>query len=659
MTAAPESASAAGDPRASAAARAPGTGLGGYMGRVLRVDLTTRTVADYPWSDDERRATLGGKAMAARILLDTLAVSTDPLGAENVVVVSTGPLTGTGAPSTARFNVSALSPLTGVVGSSNCGGSFGTYLKKAGVDALVLVGTSAAPVWLEVAEGGKVAFHDAAGVWGLGTGAAQTVLREAVEERSAALVIGPAGESLVRYACLASDDRAAGRTGLGAVFGAKRLKGILAHGSARVPVARPDEFKAHVRKWTRTIKAHPLTGGQLPEFGTGGFLPEMQALGIVATKNAQEARFDGAATTSGQALAAGRLVGTDGCLSCPIRCGRVVEHEGRRVKGPELETLVLLGANIDNADMDSIIEWNVLLDEAGIDTMTFGSTLACAMELSERGLAPFPLAFGRTEGVSALIDGVAHRHGIGNELAEGSRRLAASYGAPEAAIHVKGLELAAYEPRRAVGHGLGYATSNRGGCHLNGGYVVALEGLGLRMNGRSVKSKPALAAFLQDLMEVVSSAGGCLFTTLAVFPAPLIRGAKGALGKVVDGVFAISAPVMKLLRTMSPGMLAIPMPLVPHLRAVELVTGERLGFGRFWAVGERSYTMERQLGQRFGITEADDTLPSRMLETPIDPADPRPVVPLAPMKRRYYAQRGWTREGMPGRARLRRLGLGE
>ena len=627
------------------------------MGRVLRIDLSTREVTEYPWSDAERRSTLGGKAMAARILLDTLASGTDPLGPHNVVVVSTSPLTGTGAPSTARFNVSALSPLTSVVGSSNCGGSFGTYLKKAGVDALVLVGASATPVWLEVAEGGKVTFHDAAAVWGLGTGPAQTALREAVEERSAALVIGPAGENLVRYACLTSDERAAGRTGLGAVFGSKRLKGILAHGSLRVPVARPDEFRAHVRKWTRTLKAHPLTGGQLPEFGTGGFLPEMQALGIVATRNAQRARFDGTATTSGQALAAGRLVGTDGCLSCPIRCGRVVEHEGRRVKGPELETLVLLGANIDNADMDDIIEWNVLLDDAGIDTMTFGSTLACAMELAERGLAPFPLAFGRTEGVGALIDDVAHRRGIGDEMAEGSRRLATTYGAPDAAIHVKGLELAAYEPRRAVGHGLGYATSNRGGCHLNGGYMVALEGLGLRMNGSSVKSKPALAAMLQDLMEAVSSAGGCLFTTLAIFPAPLIRGAKGPMGHVVAGALAISAPVLKVLRGMSPGLLGIPMPLVPHLRAVELVTGEQLGFGRFWAVGERSYTMERQLGERFGITSADDTLPPRMLDEPIDPDAPGSIVPLEPMKRRYYAQRGWTPAGMPGHSRLKRLGL--
>jgi aldehyde:ferredoxin oxidoreductase len=396
----------------------------------------------------------------------------------------------------------------------------------------------------------------------------------------------------------------------------------------------------------------------MPTYGTGGFLPQMQDLGIVTTRNAQEARFEGVATTSGQALAEGRLVGTDGCLTCPIRCGRVVEFEGRRVKGPELETLVLLGANVGNADMDKIIEWNVLLDEAGIDTMTFGSTLSAAMELAERGLAPFPLAFGRTDGVSGLIDDVAHRRGIGDELAEGSRRLAAGYGAAEASMHVKGLEVAAYEPRRAVGHGLGYATSNRGGCHLNGGYVVALEGLALRMNGRSMKSKPALAAMLQDLMEAVSSAGGCLFTTLAVFPAPVIRGAKGPLGKLVAGVLSICAPVMRLLRVMSPGALGIPMPLVPHLKAVELVTGERLGFGRFWAVGERCYTVERLLGGRFGITEADDTLPPRMLDDPIDAAEPRSTVPLAPMKRRYYAQRGWTRDGKPDRALLRRLGLG-
>jgi len=318
----------------------------------------------------------------------------------------------------------------------------------------------------------------------------------------------------------------------------------------------------------------------------------------------------------------------------------------------------LLGANLGLADMDAIIDWNVQLDELGMDTMTAGSTIAAAMELAELGLGEFPVAFGSTAGVSALIDDIAHRRGIGDELAEGSRALTRAHGAPDASMSVKGLEIAAYEPRRVVGHGLGYATSNRGGCHLNGGYMVALEGLALRMDGRSLASKPALTAMLQDLMEAVSSAGGCLFTTLGVFPGALIRGAAGPVGKVTAGVLSIAGPFVKGLRAISPS-LGIPMPLVPHIRAVELVTGERLGFGRFWAAGERCYVTERMLGGRFGITAADDTLPRRMLEEPIDPADPGSVVPLETLKARYYAHRGWSTDGVPGAAALRRLGLAE
>jgi len=632
--------------------------MGGYMGRVLRIDLTTRDVSEYPWTDGDRRATLGGKVMAARILMDTLPAGTDPLGPENVVVISTGPLTGSGAPSTARFNVSALSPQTGTVGSSNCGGPFGTYLKKAGVDALVITGAAEAPVWLEVGDGGEVTFHDAADVWGLRTTASQEALVAGTGRRAAALVIGPAGENRVRYAGLASGERAAGRTGLGAVFGAKNLKGVAAHGTAKVPIAKPAAFRTYVKKWSATLKAHPMTGGSLPDYGTGGFLPRMQELGIVVTRNAQEARFAGADALSGQTMASTRLVATDGCLSCPIRCGRIVEHEGRRVKGPELETLVLLGSNLGNADLGAIVEWNVLLDELGIDTMSAGSSIAFAMELDERGLAQFPVSFGSTEGVAELIEDIAYRRGAGEDLAEGTRRMAAKYGAAEAAIHSKGLELAAYEPRRAIGHGLGYATSNRGGCHLNGGYVVALEGLSLPMNGRSKASKPALTAMFQDLMEAVSAAGCCLFTTYAIFPAALIRGSRGPLGKAVAGVLAVSGPVIGLLRAISPGALGIPMPLIAHIRAVELVTGERIGFGRFWAVGERGFTLERLLGRRFGLTAADDSLPGRMLTEPIDPGDPTSVVPLEALKRGYYAHRGWDAGGVPSAGLLKRLRIG-
>ncbi len=630
---------------------------GGYLSSVVHVDLTKRTVEPYPWTDDDRRATLGGKVMAAQILYDVLRSGTDPLGPENVIVISTGPLTGTGAPSTSRFNVSALSPLTGIVASSNCGGSFGVYLRKAGVDALVITGASETPTFLEVSEEG-VRFHEAWSFQGMCTTDAQAALAATVEGRSGTLVIGPAGENLVRYASLHSEERAAGRAGMGAVFGSKKLKGIVAHGAQRVPVADPKGFREHVKKWTADLKAHPMTGDAVPRFGTGGFLPEMQSLGIVATSNYRRGRFEGASAISGQTLAQTRLVGTAGCLSCPIRCGRVVEVDGKRVKGPELETLVLLGANLENADLDSICRLNVLLDELGMDTMTVGVTVSLAMEMAERGVVDWPLRFGDVSGLAQLFEDIAARRGIGDELAEGSRRLAERYGASAYAMNVKGLELAAYEPRGAWGHALGYATSSRGGCHLNGGYMVALEGLGLAMRGRALGSKAGLTAMFQDLMEAVSAAGVCLFTTYAVLPAPVVREAKRPLGRIAAVVLGATGYTLYALRGVPRRLLEIPLPLLPHMKAIELATGERMRFGRFWEIGERGYTLERELAIRFGVTAADDTLPERELTERLEQDDPRSVVPMDKLRSRYYRQRRWDANGQPRRALLKRLSIG-
>ena len=659
------------------------------MGRVLRIDLGTREVTDHPWSAGDRRTWLGGKAMAARILADLLSLGDpgdaghgtrghgsagdtatdcgiaasasgiDPLGPENVVVISTGPLTGTGAPSSARFNISALSPLTGLVASSNCGGPFGTYLKRAGYDALVLTGAASGLVWLEVSEEG-VTFHDAEDIRGMRTTAAQEAITGAVDERCGTFVIGPAGENLVRYACVLSGERAAGRAGMGAVLGSKNVKGLAAWGHRTVTVAHPEAYRAHLKKWMASLKGHPIAGGSLPRLGTAGFLVPMQELGIVATRNFRANRFDGAADMDGEALASGRLVGTSGCLACPIRCGRVVELEGRRIKGPELETLVLLGANIDNPDLDRIIEWNALLDELGLDTMSTGVTLSYAMEAAERGLWDNGLRFGETDGLATLFEDIAYRRGLGAELAEGSRRLAERHGGVGFAMNVKGLELAAYEPRGAVGQGLGYAVSNRGGCHLNAGYAVALEGLALRMDGRSPRSKAALTAFFQDLMEVVSSSGVCLFTTLGVLPGPLVEHPERGVGALVARVFSYAGGVMRLLRVLPRGVLGIPMPLVPHLKAIELVTGERYRFGGFWSLGERAYTLERMLGLRYGNGGAlGDTLPARLLEETAEGRAGAVKVPLARLKVDYYRQRGWDEHGVPKRDLLRRLGVPE
>jgi aldehyde:ferredoxin oxidoreductase len=626
------------------------------MGRVLRVDLTSRSVEEYPWTDEDRRRYLGGKIMAARILADSLVDGTDPLGPDNVVVIATGPLTGTGAPSTARFSISALAPLTGIVAASNCGGPFGTYLKKAGLDALVITGRASEPMYLDVSETG-IEFVPAAEIWDATTSVAQARLAERVPRKSASLVIGPAGTHLVKYAGVFSGERAAGRAGLGAVLGSKNLKGLVAHGDAKVPIADNDAFRAHVRTWSAALKRHPLTGEMLPKLGTAGLVRPMQRLGLLATHNYQRGRFEHAESVSGETLAETRLVATDGCLSCPIRCARVVEHEGHRVKGPELETLVLLGPNLENDSLDAIIELNVLLDELGMDTMSFGGTVGFAMELAERGVADLGVRFGDVGGLAALAEDVAYRRGAGDELAEGSRSLSRTYGLVECAPQVKGLELAAYEPRNAWGHALGYATSNRGACHLNGGYGVALEGLGLNMKGRSAASKPALTAMFQDLMEAVSASGTCLFTTYAVLPSALVKGANGPLGGVTNAVLSVSGGVLSLLRRLPERALAIPLPLIPHVRAVELATGMRLGFGPFWAIGTRGFTLKRVLNARFGVTAADDTLPARFTDEPVDAGDPESVVPLHRLRPAYYRHRRWDANGAPTDKELRRLGL--
>ena len=494
----------------------------GYMGRMLRIDLTTRQVSEYPISDEQRELYLGGKVMAARILADLITGPVDPFGPENVVVVTSGPLTGTGAPMTSRFNVSTISPLTGLLTSSNCGGSFGLHLKKAGCDGLVITGRAGAPVWVEITEA-EVRFHDAAELWGLTTGATQAAL----PPRTGKLVIGPAGENRVRYASLASDERMAARAGVGAVFGAKNLKALVAHGRLAIPVANPEQVKALHRGWTQGLRSHPVTGNQLPRLGTAGLLSAMQARRMLATRNFSRGRFDQFDAVSGETLAEEHLVRNSGCTGCPVHCGREVilpeaagetggeaevgteaaaragmvtaqspegragdaakpsaegpagkdGRKGRRVKGPELETLVLLGPNLENEDLSEIIRWNYQLDELGMDTISTGGTIAFAMELNEKGLWENGLRFGEVKDLPQLFDDIAHRRGIGDLLAEGSRRLAQRFGGMSFAMQVKGLELPAYEPRAAVGQGLGYAVSNRGGCHLNAGYLAVLEGL--------------------------------------------------------------------------------------------------------------------------------------------------------------------------------------
>lgn len=626
----------------------------GYMGKVMLVDLSAGTAREYPWTDKDRERYLGGKIMAARILWKHLTGRETAFSEENWMVISTGPLTGTGAPSSSRFNISALSPQTGILASSNCGGSFGFHLKKAGYDALILTGKCPSPTWLEIA-GDEFRFHSAEGLWGLTVSACQQELARRTEKKKfGKLCIGPAGEHLVKYACVISDERAAGRTGMGAVLGWKNLKAITAWGSQTVPVQNREQAAAWCKKWVAYLQKHPLTGDQLPRLGTAGLVRPMQAHGLLATRNYSAGQFADYEKVSGETLARDCNITNKGCLTCPIRCARTVEVDGQQVKGPELETLGLLSGNLGNSDLNKVLQWNRQLDELGLDTISTANTLAWAMEANEKGLWPCGLEFGKTDNISQTFSDIAYRRGIGDELAEGSRRLSERYGGKEFAMHSKGLELAAYEPRRAVGQGLGYAVSNRGGCHLNGGYLVILEGLGLDTNAQTPKAKADLTMLFQDLMETISASGQCLFTSYAFFPGFLLTKPRGLAARTVNAAIPHIGWAVRLLNRY-PRIAAIHLPMFHHTRMIRYALGMPMNFGRYIQIGERGYTMERAINTRFGISAANDKLPKRLTDTPQDPADPTTRVPLETMKKTYYAARGWDKNGIPTEALLRRL----
>lgn len=622
----------------------------GYMGRVLFVDLTNRTHSLFPWTDKDRKRTLGGKVMAADILLHHVHAGMKAFDEDNWIVVTTGPLTGCGCPNSSRFNISTVSPLTGIVTSSNCGGDFGLWLKRAGYDAVIFTGKSETPVTVSILHD-DVIFTDASSLWGLTT----TETQEKLPKQTGKLVIGPAGEHKVLYACVFSNERTAGRGGVGAVFGDKKLKAVTAFGTALPTVRNRDKLKKTNEKWVHILKTHPLTGRQLPKLGTAGLIAPMQAHKILATKNFSAGRFDGFEKISGEELAENHLVSNAACTTCAIRCARMVKVDDKVVKGPELEILGLLGANILNDDIEKIIRWNYVLDELGMDSISAAGTVAFAMELAEKGVRDFGLRFGKTDNIEEMFHKIALREGDGDLLANGSRWLSEEFGGKDYAINAKGMELAAYTPRHAVGHGLGYATANRGGCHLNAGYLVVVEGLGLDVDSLTYHGKAALAIMFQNLMEAVSAGGECLFTSYAVLPGFLIDKPNWPLTKIILAAFPYVGPVINLLShfTKAP---AINIPLLPESYAIKYATGIPSTMGKMLTWGAYGYNAERIANVILGQKADADTLPGRLTDEPQDPKDPRTKVPLDKMMPVYYRARGW-KDGIPTWHRLKTLGI--
>ncbi len=601
--------------------------MNGWTGKTLVVDLTNGTIETQALDMTAARLFLGGRGLGARMLWDLVGPQVDPLDPDNVLIFATGPLTATGYQTSNRFTVSTKSPLTGTVLDANSGGFWGMRFKKSGFDALVVRGRADKPVWLEITPQG-VTLHDAAHLWGRRVGETTALLGQDKNRRSV-LCIGPAGEHLVRMAAIMNDgQRSLARGGPGAVMGSKNLKAIVVEGAARPAMADQERFRFVLYESRKMLTASPVTSQALPEFGTAVLMNIVNSVGALPTRNFRASQFAGAERISGEALTERYLVKNAACWACPIACTRVTRTDRVEGEGPEYETLWAFGAQCGVDNLQAIIEANALCNDLGLDTISVGSTIGCAMELAERGLIDSELRFGRADLLAPTIEEIAYRRGLGAELSEGSRRFAARYGAPELSMSVKGLEMPAYDPRGMQGQGLLYATSNRGACHLRGN-MLAMEVLGIPklVDRFQVQGKSSYVILHQNAAAAIDSLVVCKFVNLAV----------------AEEYFA---------------------------RALSAVTGIEYTTGDLIRVGERVWNLERLYNLRQGFTAADDTLPPRLLQEPVPPSAAQLagqvdgpsagwVSHLAPMLAEYYRARGWDAQGVPTPAKLNELEIGE
>ena len=618
----------------------------GYAGRILEIQLETEKFVFKPLDEDIAQLYIGGKGYGTRLLYDLTEPGIDPLSAANPLIFATGPLNGSVAPQTNRFAVVCKSPLTGGIGNATCGGSFAYAMKRAGVDLIIVQGSARSPRRIEI-EDDAVRFLPADDLWGQGTYATQ----EALGKKLKHAVIGPAGENRVLYAGIVSDERIAGRTGVGAVMGSKNLKAISINGKRKLEMDDPDAFKAYTKTVRDLFKEHPVLGESMKRFGTGAIVNTTNGRNIIPTHNFKYGHFDDAMQGSGEHMEEHELVGVkSSCIHCPVTCGRDVEVEGvGRVKGPEYETLALLGPNLEIGNLKNVSEWNYLADDLGMDTISLGATLSFAMELQERGMFEAGVSFGNPDGISELIQDIGHRRGTGDMLADGTRRMAERLGGMEFAMQVKGLELSAYDPRGSFAQGVEYATTNRGGCHVQGASMY-LESVGpLTINPQNLKLKADIPVIQQNLACAINSMVLCIFSTYGMFPAAIHN---------MDPSSRTHRTLSKMMENMGPlfrGFMGIKgKPMLWWEKWLTYITGETMSGGHIQEIGARIFNLERIYNLREGLTQADDTLPSRILHEPTFPGQTsgHPLDALLP---RYYTLRGWDAQGVPTAKTLDKL----
>ncbi len=606
----------------------------GYHGRILDVDLSTKEIRDIPLEPELAHAYLGGRGLGARILYDRMDPAANALGPENCIVIAASPLIGTNAPTAGRGHMVFKSPLTGVIGTSNSGGTWGAAFKRTGYDAVLIRGAAADPVMIDIGPGGAEILG-ADSLWGKNVHETTAALTEGPEQEPPPkiLCIGPAGENRVRLATVSNDrNRVYGRCGPGAVWGSKKLKAIRVRGSEEGRIGDREKYRSGLDQARYLMRQAPITKRLLRELGTAGLIELIDLIGMLPHRNFLDCRHleRDVQSISGETLAKTFLERAGSCHLCPIGCQRHTRVPGKdgaeqKGEGPEYETTVMMGPVCDIYDLAAITRANYRCNELGLDTISFGGTVACAMELFENGVISRDetegrdLSFGNAGALEALVSLVAFRRGIGDKLAEGAFRLAESYGRRHAAMTVKKLEIPGYDPRASLTQALGYMTSPTGACHLRGGYAVSLAFFGgaREIPRFSRLQSPIAIRNMQNTGILQDSLGICRFTG-----------------------FAFAAD--------------------PWARMVSGVTGQDFSVAKLEKMENRIATLERMFNVEAGAVAADDILPSRFRDLPIVVQGKERRVSeddQERMRREYYRIRGWDDRGVPTEETLRALGI--
>lgn len=601
--------------------------LSGYHGKILEVDLSKENIHEKPLLPDTIEKYLGGRGLATRIFYDEAEPLCDPLDTDNVIVIATSPLIGTRAPTACRGHMVFKSPLTGIIGSSNCGGSWAHAFKSCGYDVLVIRGAASEPVMIDILPD-QIQIIPQTPLWGLDVHETTDRLTAKPEtgKGQRILCIGPAGENLVRFASVMNDkNRAYGRGGAGAVFGSKKLKAIRVAGKKGIVIHDEERYKSGLDQAHYLMRSAPITKRLLRELGTSGLLKLIHIIEMLPHRNFQDNfHQDGDLDRiSGETLRKTILERAGACYGCSIACQRHTRVEEKKGEGPEYETVVMTGPNCGIYDMNAIAKAHFRCNELGLDTISFGGTLACAMELVEKGFIPegeadqAGLCFGNSDILEETVDLIARRQGIGDRLAEGSFRLAGHFQHPEYSMAVKKMEIPAYDPRASLTQALGYMTSPTGACHLRGGYAVSLAFFGgtKEIPRFSLLQAPIAIRNMQNLGIIQDSLGICRFTGFAFSTEPWSRMASGT-------------------------------------------TGLNFSTARMEEMANRVASLERVFNLEAGLKAEEDTLPLRFQRESIPVGGKEKKISpdlIDRMRKDYYLARGWDKKGIPGDAWVKSL----